>query len=208
MKKRKVIWYILLGVNLVLLLLTGVQYGRRLKLQQGIAEKVIRFHVLANSDTLEDQALKIKVRDAVGEKLGVLLEKAGSRKESEAVIREQMEVIEKTAGQTVAAEGYDYKVKVSLRETDFPVKQYGSFRFPAGKYEALEIEIGEGAGKNWWCVMYPNMCFSGSVYEIVDEEAEESLRRTLSPGEYEKVLASGEYRVQFQYLTFLNEYLR
>lgn len=208
MKKRKLVWYILLGVNLILLLLTGVQYGRRLKLQQGIAEKVIRFHVLANSDTPEDQALKIKVRDAVGERLGALAGTAENREACEALIREELGLIVETAEQTVAAEGYDYKVRASLTETDFPVKQYGSFRFPAGQYEALEIEIGEGAGKNWWCVMYPNLCFSDSVYEIVDEEAEESLRRTLSAGEYEKVLASGEYRVQFKYLTFLNEYLR
>lgn len=204
MKKRKALWYILLGANLLLLLMLGVQYGKRLKLQQGIAEKVLRFHVLANSDSEEDQALKLKVRDAVGAEMAQVLAGAESRRECEEIVASQMDHIVDTAETVIAAEGYDYEVDAFLREVKFPVKTYGDYTFPAGDYEALEVVIGAGEGHNWWCVMYPNMCFSGSVYEVVDEEAEYALKEVLSPTEYEAVMTSGNYEIQFKYLTFLN----
>lgn len=204
MKKRKIVWYILLGANLFLFLLLGVQYEKRLKLQQGIAEKVLRFHVLANSDCREDQALKLKVRDAVGEEMAEALAGAESRMECEEIVTAQLDRIVETAEKTIAGEGYDYEVSAFLREVDFPVRTYGNYTFPAGTYEALEVVIGEGAGHNWWCVMYPNMCFSGSVYEVVDEEAGEALEEVLSEEEYKEVLSSGNYEVQFKYLNFLN----
>lgn len=204
MKRRKAVWYILLGANLLLLLMLGVQYGKRLKLQQGIAEKILRFHVLANSDSEEDQALKLKVRDAVGAEMAQVLAGAESRGECEEIVASQKEHIVETAETVIAAEGYDYEVDAFLREVEFPVKTYGSYTFPAGDYEALEVVIGAGEGHNWWCVMYPNMCFSGSVYEVVDEEAEHVLEEVLSPSEYEAVMTSGNYEIQFKYLTFLN----
>ncbi|MBO5070716.1 MAG: stage II sporulation protein R [Roseburia sp.] len=202
---RKKIWYIIAGTGVFLLFLTGMQYAKRLQLQQEIAEKILRFHVLANSDTEADQNLKLAVRDAVGSKMGALLSGASSKEECETIINNHINEIVATAMQVVAKEGYNYGVQASLSDVDFPVKTYGSYTFPAGRYEALEVVIGEGAGHNWWCVMYPNMCFSGSVYEVVDEEAEESLQEVLSPEEYEAVLQSGEYEVQFKYLTFLND---
>lgn len=202
---RNIIWYIVAGVGIFLFFLTGMQYIKRLRLQQEIADKIVRFHVLANSDTEADQNLKLAVRDAVGIKMGELLVGAGSREACETIINDQMGEIIITAEQVVADEGYDYGVQAFLADVDFPVKTYGDYTFPAGKYEALEVVIGEGEGRNWWCVMYPNMCFSGSVYEVVDEEAEESLQEVLSPEEYEAVLQSGDYEVQFRYLTFLND---
>lgn len=201
---RKKIWYIIVGMGVFLLLLTGMQYAKRLRLQQEIADKIVRFHVLANSDTEADQNLKLAVRDTVGAKMSTLLSGADSREECEAIINTQMDEIIVTAKQVVQEEGYDYGVQAFLSNADFPVKTYGNYTFPAGKYKALEVVIGAGAGHNWWCVMYPNMCFSGSVYEVIDEEAEESLQEVLSPEEYEAVLQSGEYEVQFKYLTFLN----
>lgn len=204
MKKRKVVWYILLGANLLLLLMLGMQYGKRLKLQQGIAEKVLRFHVLANSDSGEDQALKLKVRDAVGAEMAQVLAGAESRGECEEIVASQLDHIVQTAEAVIAEEGYDYEVDAFLREVEFPVKTYGSYTFPAGDYEALEVVIGAGEGHNWWCVMYPNMCFSGSVYEVVDEEAEDALEEVLSADEYAEIMSSGNYEIQFKYLTFLN----
>ena len=94
--------------------------------------------------------------------------------------------------------GYDYDVDICLTDTDFPVKTYGAYTFPAGNYEALEIVIGAGKGHNWWCVMYPNMCFSDTMYEVIDEDARSSLKRVLSEDEYQQVLASGDYQVKFK----------
>ena len=203
--KRKMVCYILVCVNLCLLLLLGMQYDRRRQLQESIAEKVVRFHVLANSDEKADQELKLKVRDAVGTKMAELLADAQSKEECEQIVRREWNTIECTAEQVIEAEGYDYDAEMSLSKVKFPAKQYGNYIFPAGTYEALEIIIGKGEGHNWWCVMYPNMCFAGSVYEVVDEDASEALREVLSDEEYEKVLTSGNYDIQFKYLSFLNE---
>lgn len=204
MNGKQIVWYIAAGIGILLTVLTGFQYEKRQELQRGISEKVLRFHVLANSDSAEDQELKLAVRDAVGAKMQESLRGAGSRSECERIIEENMENIVATAEAVIADQGYGYEVSASLADTDFPVKTYGDYTFPAGKYEALQLVIGEGQGHNWWCVMYPNMCFSGSVYEVAGEEAEESLREVLSEDEYEKVFSSGDYEVRFKYLKFLN----
>lgn len=205
MRKGKVVWYILVGMNLILLLLLGLQYGRNLRMQEDIAGKVLRFHVLANSDSREDQALKLAVRDAVGAEMAEVLAGAGDREACEKIINANLNRIKATAEQVVEEWGLDYEVEAALEEVDFPVKTYGDYTFPAGKYEALRVVIGEGEGHNWWCVMYPNMCFSGSVYEVVDEEAEEKLREVLDEEEYETVLSSGDYEVRLKCLDFLRE---
>lgn len=205
MDKKKVVWYILVSVNVVLFLLLGIQYGKRMRLQESISEKVLRFHVRANSDEVYDQELKLQVRDAIGSKMAELLKDAQSKTECEQIIADNISMIETVAETVMEREGYSYEAKAYLREVDFPVKIYGDYTFPAGNYEALEVVIGEGEGQNWWCVMYPNMCFSGTVYEVVDEDAEQALKEVLSQEEYEQVLAEGNYQVQFKYLTFLNE---
>ena len=204
LKEKKKIVYILLFVVCGTVLLLGGEYIRRQRMQREIAEKIIRFHVIANSDTKEDQALKLKVRDAVGGRMQQLLNGVNDRVECEKVLYENREVITETAEQVIEEEGYEYEVETVLREVNFPVKTYGDYTFPAGDYEALEVVIGAGSGHNWWCVMYPNMCFSGSVYEVVEEDAEESLKEVLSEEEYKEILETGNYRVQFKYLTFLN----
>lgn len=192
-----------------LLLFTGFTYMRADYLQRQIAGKVLRFHVLANSDSEEDQNLKVKVRDAVGSYMQQLFSQTGAAEGGlvacEAVVYEHLDEIEQTAELVVSNEGYDYDVCASVEWTKFPVKTYGEYTFPAGEYEALRLTIGNGQGHNWWCVMYPNMCFVDGMYEVVDEEAEDSLREVLSEEEYEAVLSSGDYEVEFKYLTFLNE---
>lgn len=203
-KKKKMAWYILVSLNVVLFIVLGMQYGRQCRLQQSIAGKVLRFHVLANSDSESDQQLKLKVRDAVGAQMAEVLSDAESLSDCERLVTENMEEIRQTAEKVIAQQGYDYTVEAFLQEVSFPVKTYGDYTFPAGEYEALELVIGAGEGHNWWCVMYPNMCFSGTVYEVVDEDAKRELRRVLSEDEYEEILISGDYEVQFKYFTFLN----
>lgn len=204
---RKIVRYIIVGMSAVLVVLFGVQYARQCRLQQAIAQKVLRFHVLANSDSEDDQQLKLKVRDAVGAQLSQLLSDAANLEECRQLVSEHKTEIERTAERVIAREGFCYPVHAALEEVDFPVKTYGAYTFPAGTYEAFRVVIGAGEGKNWWCVMYPNMCFAGTVYELVEEGAEEELKRVLSAEEYQAVLASGNYRTEFKYLTFLNELL-
>ncbi len=186
------------------LFLGGIKI-RQQSLQQGIAEKILRFHVLAASDTKEDQELKLEVRDAVGVYMEEELADALNKSESEELVRLHLGEIEAVAEQTIKEAGYDYPVTASLAYVEFPEKTYGAYVFPAGTYEALEVVIGEGKGHNWWCVMYPNLCFSGSVYEVVDEEAEERLREVLSTEEYEAVFSSGNVKVEWKSLAFFKE---
>ena len=197
-KSKKDSLYITLFFLFSIACIAGLRYEQRLEMQKGIAEKIIRFHVIANSDTKEDQDLKLAVRDAVGIKMSGLLKDAADRSRSEAVIRKNMEDMKQTAEKVIAETGYDYDVDICLTDTDFPVKTYGAYTFPAGNYEALEIVIGAGRGHNWWCVMYPNMCFSNTMYEVIDEDARSSLKRVLSEDEYQQVLASGDYQVKFK----------
>ena len=197
-KSKKDSLYITLFFLFSIACIAGLRYEQRLEMQKGIAEKIIRFHVIANSDTKADQNLKLAVRDAVGIKMSGLLKDAADRSRSEAVIRKNMEDMKQTAEKVIEERGYDYDVDICLTDTDFPVKTYGAYTFPAGNYEALEIVIGAGKGHNWWCVMYPNMCFSDTMYEVIDEDARSSLKRVLSEDEYQQVLASGDYQVKFK----------
>ena len=158
-----------------------------------------------NSDTAEDQNLKLAVRDAVGSRMAELLSDVPDREACEQVVEAHLPEIAETAQAVVREAGYEYEVHAAIEETEFPSKTYGKFTFPAGKYEALRVVIGEGEGHNWWCVMYPNMCFEGSMYEVVDESAGEELKRVLSKEEYRAVLEEGNYKVRCRYLTFLDD---
>ena len=174
-------------------------------LQPAIASKILRFHVLANSDESFDQAVKIEVRDAVGTYLRPFLADASSLEETKRIVMEHMDEIIKQAMLTLEKNGYDYAVEAHIANVHFPEKTYGSYTFPKGEYEALQIVIGEGKGQNWWCVMYPNMCFKGSVFEVVEEEAEKSLREVLSPWEYADVFDSGKVELRFKFLEYFTE---
>lgn len=197
---KNYIIYIIAGVIVFLYIWTTV-LGNDL-LQPSIASKILRFHVLANSDSVEDQAVKEEVRDAVGTYLQPLLEDAEDLEETKKIIGSNIRAIEEISKETLKANGFDYEVTARITRTDFPEKSYGSYTFPEGEYEALQIVIGEGEGQNWWCVLYPNMCFRGSVFEIVEEEAGEALREVLSPWEYADVFDSGEVKVRFKFLEF------
>ncbi len=171
-------------------------------LQPGIADKILRFHVLANSDSKEDQEVKKKVRDAVGAMMEPRL--AGSRnlEETEAIVQRSMENIVEVATETLEENGYYYGARAKLANVEFPVKSYGAYTFPAGEYEALQVTLGEGEGHNWWCVLYPNMCFRGSVYEVPSDEAKHALREVLTPEEYEDIFRHGKYQIRFKFLEY------
>ena len=134
-----------------------------LRTQDELADKVVRLHVLANSDSEEDQALKLRVRDAVLEQATAILEQSADRREAESRLRGQLLELERIAAKEIAAEGYDYPVTVNLENTDFPTKEYDGFTLPAGEYLALRVIIGEGKGQNWWCVVFPPLCTTAAT---------------------------------------------
>lgn len=200
---------ILEAVFLLLILSCGILWKYQeyclQQTQQDIAGKILRFHVRANSDGSADQALKLKVRNAVGAYMQKELADVDNLSECTAVVQSSLAAVVQAAEQEIAQEGYDYPVTAQIETVEFPEKTYGDYTFPAGDYLALNVVIGSGKGRNWWCVMYPNMCFHGAVYEVVDEDAEKSLKRVLSEDEYDAVLKSRQYKIRFKYLDFLNQ---
>ncbi len=165
----------------------GAAYGAHI--QGGISEKVLRFHVLANSDTASDQALKLAVRDRILEEYGARLSACQTKAESMAYLQNSRAEIAKIAEAEVAQQGYDYDVTVSVVREDFPEKQYGDLVFPAGVYDALRVEIGAAKGHNWWCVLYPQMCYVDATWSEPTEESHIRLQNTLTEEEYVVVSA-------------------
>ena len=123
-----------------------------------IEKEVLRLHIIANSDSSEDQALKLKVRDRVLQLESDLCQNAESKAQAMEIVNEHIEEIESVAKRVVADNGYDYSVKATLTNCYFPTRDYESFTLPAGNYDALRITIGEAKGKNWWCVLFPEIC--------------------------------------------------
>ena len=133
-----------------------------------IKDKLIRFHVIANSDTEEDQNLKLKVRDKVVEALSEKLKGVESLEEAEEILEDNIEYVNEIARQVITSNNYDYEVNTMLSYENFPDKVYGDYVFPQGNYEAFRVIIGEGKGQNWWCVMFPSLCFVDESKNEVD----------------------------------------
>ena len=187
-------------------LLAGVAaaalWGVRLDAERAaLADKVVRLHVLANSDSGEDQALKLQVRDAVLSAADGLIAPGGSLEEAEAAIVEALPALAAAGAQVVGQEGYSYPVTASLEHNVwFPTKTYTDFALPAGEYTALRVVIGEGGGQNWWCVVFPPLCL-GSVTETA---AETALEGGLDSGEVALITGESEgYVVKFKAMELL-----
>lgn len=134
---------------------------------------VIRFHVRANSDTREDQELKLEVRDKLLDAMGQMFEGVTSIDESRKIILENTKEIEDISKKVIGEWGKDYPVDVSLKKESFPIRKYGNLVFPQGDYEALIVEIGEAKGANWWCVMFPPICLVDVTHSVAIEDAVE-----------------------------------
>jgi stage II sporulation protein R len=136
--------------------------------QTELAERVIRFHVIANSDSPEDQALKLAVRDRVLEQAEALYPEGATLEEAQAVLEEHLGLLAAAGQAVVTEEGANYPVTAQLTQCWFPTKEYEGFSLPAGEYTALRVVIGAGEGQNWWCVAFPPLCL-GAASETVDE---------------------------------------
>ena len=131
-----------------------------------LKESIIRFHIRANSDREEDQALKLKIRDEI---LKAMKEKFQGIKdigESRRIIKDNMEEMKYITERVIKEEGKDYEVNITLGEDNFPTRKYGNLVLPAGSYETLLISLGEGRGQNWWCVMFPPLCFVDITHSV------------------------------------------
>lgn len=161
-----------------------------------IADKLIRFHVIANSDSDEDQALKLKVRDKIIDGMAAKLENAESLDEARQILISNIDEVNNIAEEVILAEGYDYDVKTMLSNENFPDKIYGDYIFPQGNYEAYRVIIGEGMGQNWWCVMFPPLCFVDESKKTIDSD---KLDESISSIQSEKEKKQNEINIKFKF---------
>ena len=172
-----------------------------------IANSVFRLHVIANSDSKEDQDLKYKVRDSLIKYMKEICGDCKNKDEAIALVTENQEEFKQIALQTIHDEGYSYDVNISIGNFEFPTKDYGDISLPAGFYDALRVEIGEAKGQNWWCVMFPPLCFVDVTSGVVPEDSKEQLEDNLSEEEYALVSEDSDVKIQFKFkiLEFFNE---
>lgn len=168
-----------------------------------IYDSVVRLHVLANSDSTEDQELKFNVRDYVLIETSKIVEGAENREEAEVVLRENLDRIQAVAASVVADSGYDYPVSVELGLEEYPTRDYESICFPSGTYTSLRVCIGEAEGQNWWCVLFPNLCLAATSKSDSKQAAEDAfISAGLTPEQYKIITETDDvkYTVRFKFL--------
>lgn len=170
--------------------LCAFSYARSTSLD--IADSVFRLHVLANSDSSEDQALKYKVRDNLLKYMNSICAETTSKDEAISIANSHLDDFKKIAEDTISANGYNYTVQVQIGNFEFPTKTYGDISLPAGNYDALRVNIGEAKGQNWWCVMFPPLCFIDVSSGIVPDESKEVLKDSMDEEDFALVSENDE----------------
>ena len=168
-------------------------------LQQQIATQVLRFHIRANSDTVADQQKKLRIKQSLLEWLTPILSENTSKSETIQCIRKNLPDIRKEATRMAAPE----PVTVTLQKEWFPEKTYGTCTFPEGIYDALRVDIGQAKGHNWWCVLYPSLCFADTLEPSMTEEGEEKLQQVLDEDAYDLLLHPQKLKIRFRLEFFL-----
>ena len=158
-----------------------------------LSKDVLRVHILANSDSAADQSLKLAVRDRVLEHCSAYFDDCEDKNEALAVTREHLDEIESVAAQEIADRGFDYSVKAEVGQAYFNTRYYDDFTMPAGWYDSLRLTIGDGGGKNWWCVMYPALCVGAACGDKMKED--------LNDGEY-RVVTSDQVDFRFKLVEY------
>ena len=164
-----------------------------------IADSVFRLHVIANSGSAEDQALKYKVRDSLLNYMNSLVTSTTSKDEAMEIVTNNIDNFKNIAEATIKENGYNYSVNITVGKHSFPTKYYGDVSLPAGIYDALRVEIGSASGQNWWCVMFPPLCFVDISSGIVPEESKESLKNNLNDEEYDLITVDDSSSMNFKF---------
>ncbi|MDO4535290.1 MAG: stage II sporulation protein R [Clostridium perfringens] len=188
---KKIVFYVLITITF-LGALSGYSYASGAQdnndLIDSISNKIIRFHVLANSNSKEDQELKIKVKDKIIEYIFPALKESNSLEESREILAKNEEEIIKIANECIRENGYDYSVSIEFKRENFPEKVYGNITLPQGEYEAFRVLIGQASGENWWCVMFPPICFVDVTKgQVSYDETEEVMKEALTDDEFNEV---------------------
>lgn len=195
MKKLK-FTFILLSLLVTFIFISISSYARTVS--ENISNNFFRLHILANSDSEEDQSLKLKVRDNIIEYMNSLTFAGLSKDEVISLTKENLSKFKEIAERTIENEGYDYPVSLEIGNFYFPTKIYGNISLPSGYYDALKIDIGEAKGKNWWCSLFPPLCFVDISAGVIDESSENDLKENLSDEEF-AIITSDSETIKFKF---------
>lgn len=197
MKKKLLPIFFIIFLLIIYILLCINSYVNAVS--NNISSSVFRLHVIANSDSTEDQNLKYKVRDKILEYINTLIDvNSNSKEEVINIVNQNIAILKQVAQNTVYENGFNYNVNISIGNFYFPTKYYGDISLPAGYYDALRVEIGNAKGQNWWCVMFPPLCFVDVTSGIVPDDSKENLQENLPREEYDLISSDSE-EIQFKF---------
>jgi stage II sporulation protein R len=168
-------------------------------IESSLSSSVIRLHIIAESNLLSDQMLKLKVRDAIIKNTKNIFTKNKNIEDAKLSIKNNTEFLKSIAEKEIQKNGFDYKVNVTFGKSDFPTKVYNNITLPKGSYDALKIEIGNAKGKNWWCVMFPPMCFTDYSSGQLDTESINYLKSSLSKEEFKLISYRKDIPVKIEF---------
>lgn len=189
---------------IVLFLIVNIKYYAS-AVSSELNENIFRLHIIANSDSDSDQKLKLKVRDSIISFMEELEKQCKTKDDVINIVNSNISNFENIAKNTIKENGFDYDVSIEVGEFYFPTKYYGNISMPAGMYDAIKIEIGDAKGQNWWCSLFPPLCFTDISSGIVDEEANMQLEKNLDNEEYSIITStSSTYKFKFKLVEILN----
>ena len=206
LKNKKVKLFITISLLLfIYIFISAFSYASNVS--NDLQNSVFRLHVIANSDSKEDQNLKYFVRDKIIEYMKTICQNCTSKEETIKVVSEHLDDFTQIAKQTIQDNGFSYNATVSLGNFEFPTKTYGDISCPSGYYDALKIKLGNSDGQNWWCVLYPSLCFVDVTSGIVPEESKEELQSTLNDEEYKLISDNNDtsINVKFKLIEFFTQ---
>ena len=210
MKKKLNFIFILTILVFIYIALLSFNYSKAVS--SNLSDSVFRLHIIANSDSSADQELKLKVRDNIINYMNTLTSSSSDKKDVISMVNNHLDSFKEIALNTIKGNGYNYDVNIEIGNFHFPTKSYGDISFPAGNYDALKIEIGDAIGQNWWCVLFPPLCFVNSSTGVVPDDFKNTLKENINSESYEiisegnKSKNTSDIKIKFKIIEFFNNF--
>lgn len=213
MKKKLNFIFIITILLFIYIALLSCNYTKTIS--TNLSDNVFRLHIIANSDSSADQELKLKVRDKIIEYMNTLTSNSSDKKDVISIVNNHLDSFKEIALNTIKENGYNYDVNIEIGNFHFPTKSYGDISFPAGNYDALKIEIGDAIGQNWWCVLFPPLCFVNSSTGVVPDDSKNTLKENINSESYE-IISEGnnsndntsDIKIKFKIIEFFNNFTK
>lgn len=209
---KKKLNFILILTILVFIYIALLSFNYSKAVSSNLSDSVFRLHIIANSDSSADQELKLKVRDNIINYMNTLTSSSSDKKDVISMVNNHLDSFKEIALNTLKENGYNYDVNIEIGNFNFPTKTYGDISFPAGNYDALKIEIGDAIGQNWWCVLFPPLCFVNSSTGVVPDDSKNTLKENINSESYEiisegnKSKNTSDIKIKFKIIEFFNNF--